>query len=97
MTHTYEFTFSLDACKLLPKFGKVIDEVNDSMRSFGFEEKLGVRSQCLTATLSGCRPLTDAEARHAGEMIADAYREKLPQYDIRLESYREISTPTQED
>ena len=88
--HSYEFTFSLDVCKLLPSFGEVIASVSDEMRSFGFDEKLGVRSQCLTAVLSGCRELTGAETNKAARMIEAAYREKLPQYDIQFESVKQI-------
>jgi hypothetical protein len=68
----------------------LVARVDDDMRSFGFDEKLVVRSQLLTCRLSGCRLLTPKEQAVAAAIIIAGLREKLPQYDLEFESCHQV-------
>ena len=84
----YDITLSVDAGALIPSFGKLIEQVNGSMFSFGFEEKLGVRSSCLKCGLTVPRELTPEEINKVSELLLSQFKEQLPEWKVELESFK---------
>lgn len=79
----YKIGFSI-SLKVLPSVRTIVDEINDSMASFGFSEKLDIRKEILAATLTVDRFLTQAETQTVADMLAASMREKLPELDVRV-------------
>lgn len=84
--HTYRLNISVDAGAVVRPFGEVIDEVNKHMADFGFHEKLGVRSTCISTTITTVKELTKEELNTAKALIMDAFNEKHPEWLARIEN-----------
>jgi len=83
--YEYEFTFSANICNLLPRVADFCDAVNTTMADFGFPEKLTIRSEILTAKLSGVRKLTAAEQASVANILLVSLRDKFPNYEFEFE------------
>lgn len=84
MTTTYVIPITADMGKTFPSVGEVVDAVNGHMADFGFHEKMIVRSEICTMTLTVARPLTMEEKVSIAAMMEEQYREALPDKDIRV-------------
>jgi hypothetical protein len=79
----YKIGFSI-SLKVLPSVRTIVDEINKSMASFGFSEKLDIRNETLAVTLTVDRFLTQTETQTVADMLAASMREKLPELDVRV-------------
>lgn len=89
MTTTYVIPMTCDLGATLPSVGEVVDAVNGHMADFGFHEKMIVRSEIFTMTLTTARPLTMEEKVNIAALLEEKYREALPDKDIRVAEPKE--------
>lgn len=67
-------------------FGEIIDEVNKTMKGFGFDEKLGVRSTCITTRLESPVELPKEEVNKAKALIMQVFNEQHPEWLAKIEN-----------
>lgn len=58
MKYFYKIKLSVDLGNVLPPVGEMLKHLNDEMANLGRDEKLMVRSKCLSATVTTERVLT---------------------------------------
>ncbi len=82
----YIIPVTCDLGKTLPSVGEMVDSVNSTMKDFGFDEKMCIRSQIMTVTLETERELTEQEKFQIQGMLQASYDEKLPEKDFQVAS-----------
>jgi hypothetical protein len=76
---TYLIAVTCDLGATLPSVGEMVDEVNKHMTSFGFQERMLIRSQLCELRLTTDRPLTNEEKMTIHKEVEINFAEKLPQ------------------
>jgi hypothetical protein len=75
----YLIAVTCDLGATLPSVGEMVNEVNEHMASFGFQEKMLIRSQLCELKMATDRPLTDEEKATIHKDMEASFTEKLPQ------------------
>lgn len=65
----FEFPIMADLAKFSPEVGGIVDAVNSNLSTFGVSDRLGVRTQIGTMTLSTEQEPTEEEMRSMKELI----------------------------
>lgn len=86
----YACTVTINTAALLPKIGEFMNSLNETMRSFGVDQKVQARSEIGTFSINSEKELTLeqlAEVRIKAEAIA---QESQPAFDFRFGPLREV-------
>lgn len=82
----YNILVSFNTSKVLPSYGKIIDEVNHHMKGFGFSEKLVLRSERVPlATMESDRELLFEERVKIAGIYASNLEAKFPGSNMEVE------------
>mgnify|MGYP000871419227 CR=1 FL=1 len=81
----YRFQVTVDLSKLSPEVGKITGSVNKSMSEFGFDEKMILRTETCSVTLTTENPVTKAQLELIRDELETSMTEKVGEYDLRIE------------
>jgi hypothetical protein len=77
MTKLYKIPILCDMGKTFESIGEMINSINASMSSFGFDEKIVIQGEICTISLTVNRKLTLEEKIKIQEIMQELYQEKL--------------------
>lgn len=80
----YNIPITLDLGAALPTVGKVVDGINKNLSDFGFDEKLCIRSEIGTVTITVGKNLDYSEKLKIREVLQECFEEKLPDYKVKV-------------
>lgn len=89
----YQFPITIDAATLSPAVKEIIDNVNETMKSFGHDEKVALRTTVMTVDINTDRPATPEELEKIRKILEKGMTEFLGEYNARVEEAAEISRP----
>lgn len=87
MKYEYELKLSTDLGNVLTPVGEMLKHLNDEMTSLGWDEKLTIRSQCLSATVTAERELTDEDKDTMKKMLIEQFNASQPAWKVQVESF----------
>lgn len=88
---TYDIEISLDLGEVLQPVGELVNKINDGLAEFGCDEKVSVRSKCVSMTLEVKRELSESEKEQMKSIIISQFAESHPAWKARVESFRRQS------
>jgi len=97
MKTNYRIVFEITLEKLLPSAATVVNEVNKTMESFGFNEKITLRSE-FPFTLSTARPLTPDEEVQITGFMGSEINKLHPEWNTKfkyIECVSPLTLPTE--
>ena len=81
----YDIGISVDVGEVLPSVGDMIKSVNESMRGFGFHEKLCVRGKAFSCTFSANHEITATEKEVVKAIIVDHFNKLFQNWKVQIE------------
>ena len=87
---TYEAIFHVDAGKAVSCIGDLVNSVNDHLSKNGYDEKLKIHTP-ITIEVFVNRELTEEEQYKMKTVLESQMIQNMPEYDIRLVSFRRKS------
>jgi len=92
----YKATFSVDIASFGGRIGEFIDSVNTTLSTCGISEKLSVRSKAFLIEVKLAKELNKEEKRIFMNALEKSVQETIPQYSVKLESFRRKSGNVQQ-
>ncbi len=88
----YDVQLHVDIGLLSSRVGEMLDNINRTMRSFGFNETVALRSHFVIATLTTKSPMTDHQLGDVERTLEAAYLGLLPPWAKQVRVVPHIKT-----
>lgn len=85
MEYVYDIRISAKTEAIFPGVKRVVDSINETMGSFGFPEKLTLRSELACHRMTISEPLNAARRESLVKLVNETYGERFPEAEIGVE------------
>lgn len=88
MTFEYKIQLSVDLGNAVPEVGALLKELNTGLSEFGCDEKLMVRAELFSCTLTSPRELTEQDQETVKKALLEEFQRLQPAWNVKVESFR---------